>query len=54
MKRKTELERLYMYNFFVVFTVESFSAEVELLLTGQYSELISDQRLSLKMFCLAV
>lgn len=32
MKRETELERFY--NFFVVFTAESYSAEVELLLIG--------------------
>lgn len=54
MKRETELERFYMYHFFVVFTVGSYSAEVELLLIGQCSELTSKQRLPLKMFCLAV
>lgn len=51
MKRETELERFYMYNFLL--SLESYSAEVELLLIGQYSELISHQRLLLKRFCLA-
>lgn len=30
MKKETELKRLHMYNFFVIFTVESYLAEVKL------------------------
>lgn len=55
-EERDRIEKVLYVSFFVVvvFTLESYSAEVELLLIGQYSELISHQRLVLKMFYLAV